>query len=66
MIIKMAQIVVCSYHVTSDTSQTIHAITSYSIMIALLHMYTCIHKAVSDVVHSSSKSRVQVHAHPRV
>ena len=39
---KMAQIVVCSHHVTSDTSQTIHAIMSYGIMIALV-CYTCIH-----------------------
>ena len=57
MIIKMVQIIVCSHHVTSDTSQTIHAIMSYGIMIALV-CYTCIHKAVSDIVHNSSKSRV--------
>ena len=37
VIIKMAQIVVCSHHVTSDTSQTIHAIMSYDIS-----NYTCI------------------------
>ena len=42
VIIKMAQIVVCSHHVTSDTSQTIHAIMSYGIMIVLV-CYTCIH-----------------------